>query len=74
MVVILVQQIIIMKFEPREQLAQLFIEAPKRSDKEKVTEKAAYHADLSQGYDEEDVHANLYNADMPFYEANERYD
>ena len=34
-------------------------------------EKAAYHADLTQGYEVED---DANDIDIPYYEANERYD
>ncbi len=37
---------------------------------EGTADKAAYHADLTQGYEEEDVNASIYDADIPFYEAN----
>jgi len=64
-----------MNFDPREQVAQLFVEIPRQLKEEGNTEKAAHHTDLSQGYDGlEDDNASMYDNDRPYYDSSERYD
>jgi hypothetical protein len=70
-----------MTYNIQNQVSQKFIEGPKHLTKansnfqEGNNEKAAYHADLSQGYDlQEDENETIYDTDIPFYWANERYD
>ena len=64
----------------QDQVSHNFIEGPVQDKvpmgnfNEGNNEKVAHHADLSQGREEEDEHATMYNTDMPFYWANERYD
>ena len=61
----------------QDQVSHKFIEGPMKSGKmdskfrEVTADKAAYHADLSQGYE---LDNDAQDADDPYYEANERYD
>ena len=60
-----------------DQVAHKFIEGPIQSKpvesslQEGTAEKAAYHADLTQGYDLED---DTNGIDVSYHDANERYD
>lgn len=64
----------------QDKVSHQFIEGPGQSiDKSnsRVTnnEKAAHHADLSQGHgDQEDDNASMYDNDKPYNDPNERYD
>ena len=61
----------------RDQILHRFIEGPIQSKpvnsiyQEGTAEKAAHHADLTQG-NETEVDAN--DIDIPYYDANDRYD
>jgi len=68
-----------MIYNIQNQVFQKFIEGPKQFSKanssfqEGNAEKAAYHADLTQGREAEQS-ADADDIDIPYYEANERYD
>ncbi len=64
----------------QDKASHTFIEGPNQSKlassnfQEGSADKAAYHADLTQGYELDGVNATVYDADIPYFEANERYD
>jgi hypothetical protein len=65
----------------QNQESHTFIEGPIQSkfvssnSQEGSADKAAYHADLTKGYElDGDDNADIYNVEKPFSEANERYD
>jgi len=64
-----------MNFNPREQVARLFIEIPRQPKEEGNAEKAAHHADLSQGQEiDDDYNATSYDRDIPYYVVGDRYE
>ena len=60
-----------------DQTSRKFIEGPIQSTpvntiyQEGTAEKAAYHADLTQGYE---LEGDANDMDIPYYDVNERYD
>jgi hypothetical protein len=63
----------------QDQVSNIFIEGPIQpkpmgdSSLEGNHEKAAYHADLTQGFEVNDD-PNFYDMDKPYYPMNDRYD